>query len=165
MNKPSFIAWRPKTTIILLSGLAALLIYSVVLYVVANFQPTTEFRAGSGVYNLQVADTEAKRVQGLSGVEELKSNGGLLMKFDTDEKWGIWMKDMKIPIDILWINSEKKIIYIVKNASPELATDTTFVPKTNARYVVELPAGSVEAAGIKTGTDAKFDETATGGWW
>ena len=164
MNKPSFIAWRPKTTIILLSGLAALLIYSVALYIVTNFQPTTDFKAGSGVYHLRVADTEAKRVQGLSGVEKLKSNGGLLMKFDTEEKWGIWMKDMKIPIDILWINDEKMIVYIVKNVAPEISTNETFRPKANARFVVELPAGSVDRAGIKTGTLADFDENAKGEW-
>lgn len=164
MNKPSFISWRPKTTAILLSGLAALLIYSVALYAATNFKPTTDFRAGSGVFSLEVADTEARRAQGLSGVESLKSNGGLLIKFDTDDTWGIWMKDMKIPIDILWINSEKKIVYIVKNAAPELSTDTVFYPKTDARFVVELPAGSVDTSGIKTGTLAQFDENAKGGW-
>lgn len=164
MNKPSFIAWRPKTTAILLSGLAALLIYSVALYAFTNFKSTIDFRAGSGVFSLQVADTEASRVQGLSGVESLKSNGGLLMKFDGDDKWGIWMKDMKIPIDIVWINREKKVVYIVKNATPELSTDIKFYPNADARFVVELPAGSVESAGIKTGMLVQFDENAKGTW-
>ncbi len=164
MNKPSF-SWRPATTVLLVCGLVALLVYSVILYMVTNFQPTVEVRLGSGVYHVQVADTEVEWVQGLSGVESLKSNGGLLMKFDTDDKHGIWMKDMKISIDIVWLDKDKKVVYIVKNASPELSTTETFVPKTDARYVIELPAGSVDTAGIKTGTVAAFDETDEGTVW
>lgn len=166
MNRPSSVVWRPKTTVILIAGLVALLIYSVVLYAVTTFQPTVEVRMGSGVYHLQLADTETERTQGLSGVEKVSPGGGLLMKFDSDDTWGIWMKDMKIPLDIVWLNSDKTAIYIVKNASPELSTDTVFTPKTSARYVIELPAGGVDQAGIKTGMTATFDETKEGGlWW
>ncbi len=120
---------------------------------------------GSGVYHLWLADDEVERTEGLSGVESLDPNSGLLMKYDSDGTWGIWMKDMKVSLDIVWLDSEKKIIYIVKNASPELSTDTVFKPKSNARYVIELPAGTVQAAAIKTGDTATFDETDTGGLW
>lgn len=162
MNIARSLKWRPATTAILICGLVALLIYSVVVYMVAHFQPTVELRIGSGIYHVQVADTEAERQQGLSGVDELKPDGGLLMKFDGDGIWGIWMKDMKIPIDIVWMDKDKKVVYVVKNASPELSTNTTFTPKSSARYVLELPAGSVDKAGIKAGVVADFDEFATG---
>lgn len=165
MNKPSFIAWRPTTTIILVAGLAALLIYSVVLYIITNFQPTVELRIGSGVYSVLVADTEAERVQGLSGVESLPPNGGLLMKFEEDGRPGIWMKDMHLPLDIIWLDKDKKVVYIVKNATPKTATDVVYAPKHDARYVLELNAGSVTSAAIKMGTVAEFDEYSSGGWW
>lgn len=165
MNKPSSFAWRPSTTRILVIGLVALLIYSVGLYMVTHFRPTTELRVGSGVYHLWVADTEDKRVRGLSGVEKLSPDGGMILKFETEGMWSIWMKDMKIPLDIIWINEEKKIVYIVKNATPELSTDTVFSPKEKARYVIELPAGSVEKAGIKAGMETTFDEKDSGGLW
>jgi len=165
MNKPSFVTWRPTTTWILIVGLVALLVYSVGAYIVTNFRPTTELRMGSGVYHLWVADTEAERIQGLSGVDKLSMNGGLLMKFDSDSAWSIWMKDMKIPLDIIWLNKDKEAVYIVKNASPELSTDTTFTPKKDARYVIELPAGGVDQAAIKTGMTATFNESNTGGLW
>ena len=163
MNKPSIFVWRPATTVILIVGVAALLVYSVVAYIVTNFRPTTEVRMGSGVYHLWVADTESERVKGLSGVDKLSTNGGLLMKFDTDGTWGIWMKDMKVPLDIVWLNKNKEVIYIVKNASPDLSTTTTFVPKSDARYVIELPAGGVDQSGIKTGMVATFNEASGGG--
>lgn len=158
MNRPSTRIWRPATTYILIGGLVLLLVALVASYMISNFKPTTELRMGSGVYHLWVADTQDELAQGLSGVEELKPNGGLLMKFDSDNTWGIWMKDMKVPLDIVWLNKDKKVVYIVKNADPSLGMTKTFVPKDPARYVVELPAGSVEKAGIKTGVVATFNE-------
>ena len=87
------------------------------------------------------------------------------MKFPHDDTWGIWMKDMKVPIDIIWLNQHKRVVYIVKNASPELSTTMTFNPKEPARYVLELPAGSVDKAAIKSGNFASFDETDSGKFW
>jgi len=165
MNRTSIASWRPATTYILVGGLAAILVGIVAAYIVNAFVPTVPVRIASGVYRLWVADTEAEREQGLSGVESLPGDGGLLMKFDADAKWGIWMKDMKIPLDILWLNKDKKVVYTVKNALPELSTDLIFSPKTDARYVIELPAGGVEKAGIKTGDQAEFDETDPGRIW
>jgi uncharacterized membrane protein (UPF0127 family) len=80
------------------------------------------------------------------------------MKFDSDDQWGIWMKDMKIPLDIVWLDKDKKVTYIVENASPELSTTKTFIPETPTRYVVELPAGTVNKAGINKGAVATFNE-------
>ncbi|MGV9001498.1 MAG: DUF192 domain-containing protein [Candidatus Saccharimonadaceae bacterium] len=165
MNRPSSITWRPATTNILIGGLIVILIGIVVAYALNTFVPTTSLRVGSGVYHLWIADTDAELAQGLSGVESLKGDGGLLMKFATDSTWGIWMKDMKIPLDIVWLNKDKKVVYIVKNASPDLSTNVIFTPTTDARYVVELPMGGVEKAAIKTGDQATFDENDTGGLW
>jgi uncharacterized membrane protein (UPF0127 family) len=66
---------------------------------------------------------------------------------------------MKIPLDIIWMNSDKKVIYIVTNASPDLGTSKTFKPETPARYVLEVPAGTVMSAGIKIGNTATFSIT------
>ena len=154
--------WRPATTHILIGGVFVLLIALVIAYAVSAFKPTTRVDIGSGVYNVWVADTEIERVQGLSGVEKLNPGGGLLMQFDSDGKWGIWMKDMKIPLDIVWLDNNKKVVYIVKNASPETSTMVTYTPLNDARYVLELEAGSVDKAGIHSGAIAKFDETELG---
>ena len=78
------------------------------------------------------------------------------MVFDTEDRWGIWMKDMKTPLDILWLNSRKEVVYIITDASPELGTSTTFAPTDPALYVIELPAGSVKQAAIKTGDLVDF---------
>jgi len=165
MNRPSIATWRPATTFILISGLVIILVSLVISYVVTNFKPTVAVRGGSAVYHLWLADTESERKQGLSGVQSLPPGGGLLMKFDEDNTHGIWMKDMLLPLDIVWLNKKKEVVYIVKNASPELSTDTVFAPKDPARYVIELAAGSAEKAALKKGTVMTFDENDQGGIW
>ena len=165
MNKPSFITWRPATTNILIVSAVVLLIGIVAAYMVNTFVPSTSVRIGSGVYHLQVADNHVELTQGLSGVSDLRDDGGLLMKFHTDDTWGIWMKDMEVPLDIIWLDKDKRVVYTVKNASPELSTSVIFKPKVPARYVLELTKGSVDKAGIKTGMQAKFDENDTGDLW
>ncbi|MDB5162595.1 MAG: hypothetical protein JWO54_576 [Candidatus Saccharibacteria bacterium] len=157
MDKLRLFVWRPHTTIILIVGLVLILVGLVVSFTISTFKPTTEVRLGSGAYSLWLADTDPTRIQGLSGVEKLRPNGGLLMAFDHNSTHGIWMKDMKFPLDIIWLDSNKKVVYIVKNAPVEDPVQTIYTPKDTARYVLELPAGSVNEAGIKTGDIADFE--------
>lgn len=165
MNVRPSLSWRPKTTIILVVGLISLFVYSVAAYAAVTFRTTTPVKAGDNTYSVWVVDTEAMRRKGLSSTEKLPPNGGLLMKYDVDGYHGIWMKDMKLSIDIVWINNDKKVVHIVKNASPELSADETFAPKALARYVLELPAGSVDVSAIKVGQVASFDELTPGISW
>ncbi|RWZ78238.1 MAG: DUF192 domain-containing protein [Candidatus Microsaccharimonas sossegonensis] len=148
--------WRPHTTGIVIGGLVLILVALVASYASRNFQPSSDLRLGSGVFTIQVATTDAARIQGLSGVDSLNANQGLLMVFPSDDTWGIWMKDMKVPLDIIWMNNEKKVIYMVTDASPDLGTTKTFKPKDSARYVLEVPSGTVKNAGIQVGSLATF---------
>lgn len=163
MNRPSILfRWRPATSIILIIGALTVIIASAASFAINNFVPTTQVRLGSGIYHLWIADDEVERIKGLSGVESIKPDGGLLMDFETDDTWGIWMKDMNIPLDIVWLDKNKKVVYIVKQAQPEMSTTTTFTPKENARYVLELEAGAVDKAAIKPGMTATFTTPSEG---
>jgi hypothetical protein len=156
MDKLRLFVWRRSTTITLTVGVVLIMVALVASFVAANFKPTTQVRVAGGVYSLQLANTVTTRFQGLSDVEKIQSNGGLLMVFDSNDMHGIWMKDMKFPLDLVWLDSSKKVVYIVKNAPPENPANTVYVPKDPALYVLELPAGSVQKAGIKTGDTAEF---------
>ena len=59
---------------------------------------------------VEIVDTPKKRQQGLSGRDDLAENKGMLFVYTEPETIGIWMKDMKFPIDILWFNAEKEVI-------------------------------------------------------
>lgn len=124
---------------------------------VQHFHETTQVRIGSGAFDVRLATTDLTREKGLSGVEELGANEGLLMVYDTESNWGIWMKNMKLPLDIIWLNNNKEVVYIVTNASPSLGDSQTFTPKDPARYVLEVPEGTVKSTGIKVGTKADFN--------
>ena len=109
MDKIRIFVWRRHTTVLLTIGLALVLVGLVVSFMVTNFKPTTQVKLGSGVFSLTVADTEASRIQGLSGTPSLSPNGGMLFDFEADGAHGIWMKDMKYPIDIVWLIVAKRL--------------------------------------------------------
>jgi uncharacterized membrane protein (UPF0127 family) len=149
--------WRPSTTAVLVGGVVVVIVAVAISFAVSNFRPTTSIKLAGSVFSVWTALDEPSRVIGLSGVESLKPNGGLLMAFSSDDTWRIWMKDMEIALDIIWLDSTKEVVHIVKNAAPELSTDTTFTPSKPARYVLELPAGSVQKHDISVGDTAEFE--------
>lgn len=143
-------------------GIVGVLITLIIAYAVQLSGATTQVRLGSGDYQLRVANTEQARVTGLAGVEQLTKNGGLLMDFESDGQWGIWMKGMKIPIDIVWLNKDKQVVHIAENVSPE-TPEKTYRPLEAARYVLEFAAGTVSRDNITQGAVATFGMPTQGG--
>ena len=105
---------------------------------------------GDTIINVELATTEAQQTQGLSGRTYLASNTGLLFVFDHPSNWGIWMKDMNFPIDVLWITDDFKISDIVENMAPT-SYPKTYMPHEQVRYVLEVPAGTVKSGAIMVG--------------
>lgn len=97
-----------------------------------------------------VAQTWPERIQGLSDTPYLPEDIVKLFVFDSPGMHSIWMKDMNYSIDILWVDEAGVIVHIEENASPE-SYPAMFVPKTEARYVIETVAGFVLAKGIAEG--------------
>lgn len=106
-------------------------------------------------FEVAVAHSRTLKALGLSGVEELSENQGMLFLFDTEEPHGFWMNDMLISIDILWLNSEKEIVKIKENVSPDTYPET-FGLEVDSRYVLELTAGVVEEQGFERGDQVEF---------
>ena len=95
-------------------------------------------------------DTQASRELGLSGRKSLPEEKGMLFDFGIPGKYGFWMKDMIIPIHILWLNTNLQIVHIEKG----VATSTypnIFFPKRPARFVLEVASGTVSFLGLKVG--------------
>jgi uncharacterized membrane protein (UPF0127 family) len=97
-----------------------------------------------------IAQTDAERELGLGGRAGLSADEGMLFVFPTDGHYKFWMKDMRFSIDMLWIDSQGKIIYIAQNIAPETYPQS-FGPDAPARYVLELPAGWANAHGVRVG--------------
>lgn len=106
-------------------------------------------------FTVRLADSEPARTQGLSGVKHLGEQEGMLFVFDGDDKWGIWMKDMHIPIDIIWLDKNRSITHMKQKADPRSFPEV-YRPEKQSRYVIELPAGTIEKKGIGVGDMAEF---------
>lgn len=112
---------------------------------------------GAGVFNARLATTESARSKGLAGVDDLGPNEALLMVFPYEKDWSVWMKDMKVPIDVVWLDSQGKVLYIVTDISPENSDKVIYTPKSDAvSYILELPAGKAREAGINEKSTASF---------
>jgi uncharacterized membrane protein (UPF0127 family) len=149
---------RDKAAIILVSGVLMILAVIIAVIVWPNFSfATVDLQIGDDRFRAKVVSNDEGRQKGLAGVTEMAENEALLMAYPQSETWGIWMKDMNIPIDIVWLDTDKRVVYIVKNASPDWSTSRIFTPSAPAKYVVELPAGTVDKANIKPGSAAVFN--------
>lgn len=127
------------------------------LYLMDKQQVRIPVTISRGTFQARVAHTPELREKGLSGTKELHLTDAMLFVFDETDKHGIWMKDMNFPIDILWLDEKKKVVFMVKHAEPSSYPFTTFKPTKPARYVVELPANSIERKDIIIGDKAVFD--------
>jgi|SRR3989344_4381612 len=116
--------------------------------------PSQEFpsqlKIDGAIINIEIADTDEERNRGLSGRESLSESSGMLFTFDKPGLHGIWMKDMKFPIDIAWIDAQKTVIGVEKNVSPDTFPQV-FYPPSDALYVLEVSAGTFEKNHIDIG--------------
>lgn len=117
---------------------------------------------GKHEFRVRFADTNFLRMRGLSGTPELSEDEGMLFLFPYEGKHGFWMKGMLIPIDIVWISSDKKVIDVTERVSPEPgiidAMLHVYYPKESAKWVLELPEGSVEKFHIVPGDTMRIFE-------
>ncbi len=111
---------------------------------------SAELQIGKAIIPVELALTQAEQIKGLSGRENLPEDTGLFFVFDVADLHGIWMKDMKFSIDILWISPEDTVVHIEENVSPETYPDV-FYPSAPAMAVLEVPAGFVKQSGIALG--------------
>ena len=104
---------------------------------------------------LLIANNDYLRQKGLSDRESIPENTAMLFVFDKADKYGFWMKDMKFPLDIVWLNEKKEIVYLLQNIKPDTYPDT-FFPIDNAMYIIEFNAGFSEKNNIKVGNVLNF---------
>ncbi len=105
--------------------------------------------------NVEIADRPEQRALGLSGRASLRENEGMLFVFEKEGDYGFWMKDMNFPIDIIWIDKERRIV----GAEPDVSPDTypkTFFPPTQVLYVLETPSGFLAENNIQIGAEVAF---------
>jgi uncharacterized membrane protein (UPF0127 family) len=87
---------------------------------------------------IEIFDTPELRTRGLSGRSHLQPDTGALFTYEKPDFHGIWMKEMRFAIDVLWLDSTGKIIHMVDDMQPE-----SYPQAEPARYILELPASAI----------------------
>ena len=101
---------------------------------------------------VEIANDPTEQSRGLMFRKSMEWNNGMFFVFDEDRKLSFWMKDTYIPLDMIFINKEFKIIDIKENAKPCLEmTCPNYSPKEPAKYVLEVNAGFAQKNKIKIG--------------
>ena len=108
-------------------------------------------------FQVQLAETELQREKGLMHVKELDKDKGMLFIFDKEGIYPFWMKNTLIPLDMIWIDSNYKIVFISQNVQPcRSLICPSIIPNAKANYVLEINAGILQNLGIKIGDMAEF---------
>ena len=101
---------------------------------------------------VEIADTYQKREIGLMNKKNMPNDGGMLFMFEKEGVYDFWMKKTLIPLDIIWIDKNYKIIHIQKNAQPCIIKQCeTFGPSQKAKYVLEINGGLSKEMGFEAG--------------
>lgn len=149
-------------TLIVISLIATLIITFIILVVLLvqknkNIQPKSiGLQINNNNYYLEVAKTNQQKKIGLSNRNEICSNCGMLFVFDKEGQYPFWMKDTYIPLDIIWINSQYKIVKIITALNTN--SDVTYTNTDPAKYAIELPANEVFKQNLKVGDTIQIPE-------
>jgi uncharacterized membrane protein (UPF0127 family) len=137
--------------------LASLVIASVITLIccIAFFTRSTQdtLTVNDHTYHLQVVSTETAMEKGLGGREYMPSGEGMLFDMGRNMEQCYWMKGMRFPLDIIWVNDDYQVTHIERSLEP------ASYPKRycgDGRYVIELNAGQSDVAGIKLGQSLRF---------
>jgi uncharacterized membrane protein (UPF0127 family) len=104
-----------------------------------------------------VADDEL-RAQGLMWRDRLRPATGMLFFFAEDGEYPFWMKNTLIPLDMIWIDSSKKVARIRHDVPPcKIENCPNYPPHAIARYVLEVDGGTAKKHGLKEGDVLRFE--------
>lgn len=104
------------------------------------------------VFEVDLALTREEQARGLMFVERLDPDRGMLFIFPREAPRAFWMKNTRIPLDILYFDSELALVGMALNARPCVADPCPSYPSgAPAQYVLELNAGTAEALGAERG--------------
>ena len=141
----------------LVTFFAAIALTVVYVFVFGSKNPAlkgSEVLVGGKSFSVEVATSAVERARGLSGRESLGDGEGMYFIFDKAGDYGFWMKDMKFPIDIIWI-SGGKVVGIAPNAEPEPEKPVwnlkIYYPPEPVDRVLEINSGVVDKDKIKIG--------------
>ncbi|OGZ26840.1 MAG: hypothetical protein A2365_01425 [Candidatus Nealsonbacteria bacterium RIFOXYB1_FULL_40_15] len=126
------------------------LLLSSIIFLFGMIKEKKEVCINEKCFELEVAKTQEEKARGLMFREKLEKGKAMLFPYEEGGIYSFWMKNMNFPLDIIWINKDKKIVYIEENVPP---CKTKECPnyRHEGKYILEINAGLSEEYGIRTG--------------
>ena len=103
-------------------------------------------------FKVELAVTLVEQERGLMFRKNLKQDEGMLFVFKEEGEHPFWMKDTLIPLDIIWINQNKEVVFISENTQPCSENQCASInPDKKAQYVLELKGGTSQNINLTVG--------------
>lgn len=109
-------------------------------------------------YTVELADTDDKRARGLMFRDSMPTDAGMLFIHDREEPLAYWMKNTRIALDILYFDSQRKLVSQQRDVPPCSAGNAcpTYPSSGSALYVLELNAGQAAKLGLEDGMELRL---------
>lgn len=148
----------PKTKTILIFVTISFVVFLISFFANKRNSLPKEVKAVINDYNyyLEVAKTSKQREIGLSNRQSLCSNCGMLFVFPRQKIHTFWMKDTFIPLDMIWLDKNFKVVKIATIL--ETNSEKLYANKNKAKYVIELNANEVFKRDLKIGDTIQFPD-------
>lgn len=102
---------------------------------------TSQACFGESCFKVELVLTPSEWSRGLMNRSELPQDEGMLFVFDKEKESSFWMKNMLVPLDIIWLNQNQEVIFISKNNLPCGQDCPSITPVKMAKYVLEINSG------------------------
>jgi len=110
-------------------------------------------RGGRTTFGVEIVVSDAAVKQGLSGRPSLPTGYGMLFVFGSVSRQGMWMIEMKFPLDIVWLDENLTVVHITKECPP--CPDPSNCPSYSSvyrvKYAIEMTAGEADSCGFSVG--------------
>ena len=116
--------------------------------------PIVALETPTGPIRVELADTPAARTKGLAGRDTPTEVDGLLLKWESPDRHPIWMKGMRFPLDLVWLDADGRVVAALANVPPCLAEPCQlYEPDGSERSVaiLEMRAGGASVHGLASG--------------
>ena len=111
-------------------------------------------RVGDQHVKVEIARSEPERQRGLMFRRDLAAGRGMVFLWERAQKLKFWMKNTYIPLDMIFIGADKRVVFIEENAEPLTLQERG--PEEDSQFVLEVPGGWARAHGVERGVSVRF---------
>ncbi len=147
-----------KKNIMIILAILLIIVFLSIYFVSKNKKTEIFFPKQNIKIEAQLAQTILQQTKGLMNVKNLPENQGMLFVFLDESKKSFWMKNTYIPLDLIFISGDKKIVEIKENFEPcQQKNCPSYTSQKKAKYVLEVNGGFCQKHQIKEGDEIQFE--------